>query len=40
MFYGDGDFYEGDWKDDKTHGKGKYVEDNGSMYEGDWQKDR
>lgn len=38
---GDGDRYEGEWQNDKRHGKGKmtYAGDDGTMkeqYEGDW----
>lgn len=45
---GDGDYYEGDWIDNKYHGKviiyclflqGKYVHSNGAIYNGDWVDD-
>ena len=31
-----GDKYEGDFANDKRHGKGKYTYANGNKYEGDW----
>ena len=37
-----GAIYEGDWKDNKKHGKGKYISNNGTttlVYEGDYQND-
>ena len=34
--YANGDKYEGDFVDDKKHGKGVYVYANGDKYEGDW----
>jgi hypothetical protein len=32
--------YEGDWKNDKSCGKGKLIHGDGDMYEGDWDEDR
>jgi hypothetical protein len=32
--------YEGDWKNDGRHGKGKIIYKNKDMYEGDWKNDR
>ena len=32
------DIYFGDWKDDKAHGFGIFVDGQGSMYEGQWVK--
>jgi len=34
-FYFDGDKYEGDWVDDKNHGKGTKYYSNGDKYAGD-----
>ena len=30
----------GQWKDDKAHGKGKFVHTDGDVYEGEWQNNR
>ena len=36
-----GDVYEGDWKDDKRHGNGKYTFfANGDIQEGKWDNDK
>ena len=35
----DGDYYEGDWKDDKACGKGVYFHTNGAKYDGEWVDD-
>lgn len=32
--YSNGDFYEGEWKDNKIHGRGLYIYSNGDKYEG------
>mmetsp|Transcript_18330 Transcript_18330/g.41729 ORF Transcript_18330/g.41729 Transcript_18330/m.41729 type:complete len:306 (-) Transcript_18330:52-969(-) len=32
----DGGKYEGEWKDGKMHGNGKFIEVNGTWYEGEW----
>ena len=41
--YPDGSKYEGDWEDNKKHGKGIYYYNNelwkGDKYEGDWEND-
>jgi len=34
--YSNGDVYEGDFKNDFPHGKGKMTYTNGTVYEGDW----
>lgn len=31
--------YEGDFKNDQMHGKGKITHPNGDVYDGDWQND-
>ena len=36
MKYANGDIYEGDWVDDKYHGKGTLKYANGDIYEGIW----
>src|SRR5437016_1117757 len=39
--YENGDIYEGEWKDDKEHGKGNKIYASGSLkghsYEGNWK---
>lgn len=35
---GSGNVYEGEWLDDKRHGKGRQVKADGSWYEGTWTK--
>ena len=37
--HADGDYYEGDWVDDKANGKGMYFHFEGARYEGDWVDD-
>jgi hypothetical protein len=32
--------YQGEWKDDKKHGKGKYTYASGNVYEGEWKDDK
>lgn len=39
MIHIDGEAYEGDWKNDKAHGKGIYYYKDGSYYEGEWADD-
>lgn len=39
-FYLDGGRYEGDWVDDRIHGKGKSVYSNGNVYDGEWTDGR
>jgi hypothetical protein len=38
--YADGNIYEGEWKDDKRNGRGKYTKVNGNVYEGEWKDDK
>ncbi len=33
----DGSIYEGDYKDNKKHGFGKYIDKEGKTYEGGWK---
>lgn len=40
MTFSNGDFYEGEWRDDKQHGIGKYSWKNGDFYEGHWVDNR
>ena len=40
MTHFDGTIYEGDYKDDTRHGKGKYTWPDGRFYEGDWVNDK
>ena len=35
--YKNGDYYEGDWKNDKKEGKGKMKYKNDDYYKGDWE---
>eukprot|EP00347_Sterkiella_histriomuscorum_P023389 403334820 len=39
-FYSNGDFYEGDWVNNKRQGKGKLYMDDGSEYTGDFSNDK
>jgi hypothetical protein len=32
--------YEGEWKDDKRNGQGKWVHPSGQVYEGEWKDDK
>jgi ankyrin repeat protein len=36
----DGVIYQGDWKDNNKHGKGKEIHPNGDKYEGIWENDK
>ncbi len=36
MEYADGDRYEGEWRDEKKHGYGKYTYSDGRIKEGMW----
>jgi hypothetical protein len=38
--YGDGSVYDGEVKDGKKNGRGKYTWASGSVYEGDWKDDK
>ncbi len=40
MNYNNGDFYEGEWRDDMKEGYGRYAWANGSSYQGHWEVDR
>ena len=40
MKYHYGDQYDGEWKDDKAHGKGRFTHADGNTYEGEWQADK
>ena len=35
-----GDYYEGNWREDVRHGTGKMVFQNGLVYEGEWANDK
>jgi hypothetical protein len=35
--YDDGSIYEGGWKNDKKHGKGKFISASGKIFEGNWK---
>lgn len=37
--HANGDVYEGEFKDDKAHGYGKYISFDGNKYEGWWEND-
>lgn len=37
--YANGDYYEGQWKNDMYHGRGKENYSDGSYYEGTWNSD-
>ena len=36
----DGGRYDGEWKDNKAHGKGKFWYMDGDIYEGEWKDDK
>lgn len=40
MIHSDGDIYQGDWRDDKANGIGKYMHYDGAVYEGEWKDDK
>lgn len=40
LIHGDGDVYEGMWKDDKAHGTGTYIHVDGATYSGEWYEDK
>lgn len=40
LIHADGDYYEGEWKDDKAHGQGVYNHIDGAKYEGEWLLDK
>ena len=33
-------YEEGEWKDDRAHGKGVYFHTDGAKYEGEWVEDQ
>jgi hypothetical protein len=38
--YLNGSIYEGNWRENKKHGKGKFVDTDGvSVYRGEWEND-
>jgi len=39
MTYNNGHVYDGEWKEDMKHEKGKMIYKNGNVYEGEWYKD-
>ena len=38
--YGNGDKYEGEWREGLMHGRGKYTFADGTFYEGEWKDDK
>lgn len=40
FFYRDGGKYEGEWVQNRRHGRGKMIYADGNVYEGDWQEDK
>jgi len=36
----DGGRYEGEWSQNRAHGKGKFWHADGDIYEGDWRDDK
>lgn len=39
LIHADGDVFNGNWVDNKTHGQGTYDHADGASYEGDWNED-
>ena len=39
LVHAEGDIYEGEWSEDKTHGYGIQQNYKGSRYEGHWEND-
>jgi hypothetical protein len=37
IFYTDGDVYDGEWKRDTLHGRGKHMWHDGCAFDGDWR---
>lgn len=40
LFKVDGSLYEGYWKADKAHGRGRSIHASGEMYNGEWKYDK
>eukprot|EP00824_Muranothrix_gubernata_P014838 TRINITY_DN30768_c0_g1_i2.p1 TRINITY_DN30768_c0_g1~~TRINITY_DN30768_c0_g1_i2.p1 ORF type:complete len:208 (+),score=44.94 TRINITY_DN30768_c0_g1_i2:76-624(+) len=40
MVYGNGDVYEGEWKEGRYHGHGTYSYGRGGMFDGEWARGR
>lgn len=40
LIHADGDYYEGEWLNDKANGKGQYFHLDGAKYVGDWVNDK
>jgi len=40
LIHANGDVYEGDWHDHKSHGYGIYLHKDGAKYEGNWKEDQ
>ena len=40
LIHADGDYYEGNWIEDKANGKGRYVHMDGAEYNGEWVNDK
>ena len=40
MYFANGDIYEGEWLEDKRHGKGMLRLANNNRYEGEWKLDK
>jgi len=39
LIHSDGDYYEGEWFNDKSHHWGKFVHTDGCTYVGEWHED-
>lgn len=40
MFFSEKEYYFGNFKNDKFHGKGTFVLENGDTYFGDWENNK
>jgi hypothetical protein len=40
LIHSDKDFYEGNWKNDKSDGFGSYKHNDGALYVGEWMEDK
>jgi len=38
--YADGGKYQGEWRDNKRNGKGKFIDHDNNEYNGDWKDDK